>query len=87
MAKRKSKDTTLQGEVIMSEGMPVIGQKVYYIDHRGTSGVLAAMIIDVSPDGSANLNVYDLNATGGCFTVMASNHDESMSPGTWHYPK
>jgi len=87
MAKKKSKDTTLQDEVKM-EDMPSEGQKVYYVDHRGTSGVLVATVNSVDHDAStADLVVQDLNASGGCFAVMASAHDESMSPGTWHYPK
>lgn len=87
MARKRSKDTPLQGEVTMSGDAPDIGQKVYYIDHRGTAGVLTATITNMSSDGCAELSVYDLNVTGGSFTVMASEHDEAMSPGTWHYPK
>jgi hypothetical protein len=87
MARKKSKDIPLQGEVKM-EDMPSEGQKVYYVDHRGTSGVLVATVNSIDHDNStADLIVQDLNASGGCFTVTASAHDESMSPGTWHYPK
>lgn len=91
MARKRSKaanTSPLQGDMTMSEDTPAIGQKVYYIDHRGTSGVMVATVESFDhDDGSADLIVQDINVSGGSFPVVASNHDESMSPGTWHYPK
>jgi len=64
-----------------------VGTKVYYIDDREGHGILAATVADTLPDGTVGLLVRDINAIGGCFNVMSSAHDESMKPGTWHYPK
>lgn len=76
----------MQGES-MSESTPVIGQKVYYIDHRGTQGVLTATVQSLGDDGSVELSVQDINASGGSFIVMASLHGEDGKPGTWYLPK
>lgn len=87
MARKRSKASPLQGES-MGEATPTIGQKVYYVDHRGTQGVLTATVQSLDhDDGSVDLIVQDINASGGSFIVMSSQHDESGKPGTWYFPK
>lgn len=89
MAKtRRSKGMPpFKGDVNMNEDLPVVGQKVYFIDNRETQGILNAIVTLVDSDGNVDLLVYDMNASGGSFIVMSSQHDEDCTPGTWHYPK
>lgn len=72
---------------------PSVGRAVHYVAY-GTpggefpSGVCrAATVTEVDPDGAKDdVGVCVMNPTG-LFFNRGIKHDESRTPGTWHWPE
>jgi len=68
---------------------PSVGRVVHYVSRGSADGVFApacraAILTAVGPEDDADLCVF--NPTGLYFD-QGLKHNESKTPGTWHWPE